>query len=123
MQQLMYRMVERMLTDRGSFSRNKNFEAFNDPRLGRATRIVRHLRSLQNDLLLSDGAGGVKVEVEGHKVRLEIARPEVRSVRVAYINRDELSLMCLNPRIRTMMEGLLGPEWFNERPVQSSPRR
>ena len=100
MQDLLYRLVERMLRDGSVFSRNKNFDAFDEPRLRGALRIVRQLRSLEADLLRFGLHGDVQRE-QG-KYRLEIQMDELRGRRCAYLNTREFDLLCLNPTVKEL---------------------
>ena len=108
----MYKMVERMMEDGRSFSRNRNFSAFDDSRLKNATRIVRYLRSIQADLLAYGSRGTVKLTLldgprDGRSIRVEVDRSEVRGRREAYLNEDELRLLRLNPEVNRVIGGLL----------------
>lgn len=110
MQDLMYRMVARMLTERGSLSRNKNFEAFNEPRLKRAVQIARHLRSLQDDVVRQGPSGAISLSFKGDQACLRITHPNIKLNRIAYLNRHELRLLCLHPEARAVIASLMSPE-------------
>jgi hypothetical protein len=107
MQDLLYRLVERMLRDGSVLSRNKNFDAFDDARLGGALRIVRQLRSLEADLLRFGLHGAVRRDCQG-KYRLEIRMDEIRGRRLAYLNAREFDLLCINPTVRGLFAPALG---------------
>ncbi len=114
MQQLMYKMVARMLVERDALSRNKNFAAFDDPRLARATRIVRHLRALQEDLRVAGPRGCVRITRlegarDGRHVCLEIDQPEIRGSRRAILNDEEVRLLCLDPEVEALVRKLTPP--------------
>ncbi len=114
MQDLLYRMVERMLRDRAVLSRNKNFDAFDDARLRHASSIVRHLRALEADLLQFGIHGEVARDRHG-KFRFEIRMDELKGRRVAHLNARELALLCINPSVELLFHSALG----NETPVHS----
>jgi hypothetical protein len=97
MQQLLYKLVERMLLQHGALSRNRNFEVFNDPRLRGATRIVRHLRALERDLLRF-GAHDLQRDPDG-RWRLAISMPPLGAQRLALLSEHELQLLCLHPEV------------------------
>src|SRR5690606_30559725 len=63
---LTYKIVRRLLRDQEvGFSRNQNFDAYEDPRVQRARRIFRHLRSVENDLLkIAPGDPQASVELD-----------------------------------------------------------
>ena len=107
MQDLLYRLVERMLRDGAVLSRNKNFDAFDDPRLRGALRIVRHLRSLEADLIRFGIVGAVRRDRQG-KYCIEIRMDEVSGRRFAYLNARELDLLCLNPKVERLFAPALG---------------
>ena len=123
MNALLYKIVERMLLERTSLSRNKNFAAFEDPRLKRAARIVRHIRSLREDLRrygregvvrLEDGGEGPPRQVLGvleeegvvedwQGRRLMLVIEHLKSRRTAYLSEDELRLLRLDPEIDALL--------------------
>lgn len=117
MQELMYRLVERLLTDRESMSRNKNFAAFEEPRMKRAVRIARHLRTLQEDVLQWGPQGCVSARRVGQRVHLEVDYAGRRDHRLASISLHELELMCLDPEVAAILKPLL------ERPVEPAPEQ
>lgn len=114
MQELLYKMVERMLRQRNALSRNRNFEAFNEPRLRNATRIVRHLRALEHDVLRF-GIHDLAPHPDG-RWRLEIQVGSVNARRVAWLEPRELELLCLRPEIAQA----LAP-WRHTHPTKEEP--
>lgn len=96
-----------MLRDRAVLSRNKNFDAFDDPRLRHATSIVRHLRALEADILAFGIHGDVAQDAHG-KYRFEILMDEVKGRRVAHLNSRELALLCINPSVERLFTSALG---------------
>lgn len=100
---LLYRIVRRLLRDREvSFSRNRNFDAYEDTMVQRAARIARHLESVERDLLAigdggatlraleeEDGEVRVHLHVQGGKMRrMSVLRPEEWAL---LLERDELA--------------------------------
>ena len=92
------------------FSRNKNFEAFDDPRFKSAIALYRRLRAIISDLerARSDGSSLVVVE-ETHagrpSVRLEIVGP--RSRRTSWLERPAWEVLLLHPGARAAVSALL----------------
>jgi len=100
---LIYRIVRRLLRDREvSFSRNRNFDAYEDAMVKRAARIARHLESVERDLLAvgagaaslraieeDDGEVRVHLHVHGGKMRrMSVLRPEEWAL---LLERDEIA--------------------------------
>jgi hypothetical protein len=86
---------------RGALSRNKQFFAFETPEARRAQRIQRRLLGLSREVL----APGVELSLAppsaaGAPFALTLERAEVRLRRVAYLCREELALLCDDPRVR-----------------------
>ncbi|MBH25134.1 MAG: hypothetical protein CMH57_11895 [Myxococcales bacterium] len=120
MNDLLYRIVERMLLGQG-MSRNKNFAAFEDPNLRRATRIVRHLRSIQDDLRRygpecavtlepaeppRDAAAAPDPQGWGGGRRLLLVITHLRSRRTAYLTEEEVRLLRLDPEVDAVLSAL-----------------
>ena len=109
---LTHKIVRRLLRDdEVEFSRNKNFEAYEDPRVKRALRIYRHLLSVEADLLEAGPDGGVELEaVERNKgrvvVRLTFA--DGRGRRISYVSPREWSLLLESQRVSEILEQLTG---------------
>jgi hypothetical protein len=86
---------------RGVLSRNKQFFAFESDEARHAQRIYRRLLGLSREVL----APGVELSLEppraaGAPFALTLERAEVRLRRVAYLCREELALLCDDPRVR-----------------------
>src|SRR5690349_6023637 len=86
---------------RGVLSRNKQFFAFETAEARRAQRIQRRLVGLSRELLTP----GVELSLSppsaaGAPFALTLERAEVRLRRVAYLCREELALLCDDPRVR-----------------------
>jgi hypothetical protein len=89
-------------------TRNRHFEVFGDSQGKLALRVYRHLRSLQRDILAAVGAPvAVERDCDGQaeRVRLRIALPGRRGVRMAYLSVDELELLLETPGIRSRLAG------------------
>jgi hypothetical protein len=105
MEELQYRLIERLRQDPGAFSRNKNFHAFEDPELVRARKIFRHLRAVERDLLAFGRAGGVTVSPEARGVRISVRLDAISGTRTAFLTAREFSLLLENPEIRALLSG------------------
>jgi hypothetical protein len=109
MTELLYKAVERILTEGDRFSRNKNFDAFEDATMHRALKIVKHLRSLRADLLRVGDEGVVSVaEVPepgrcGHTA-IELSIVHLAGRRVAYLRPEEFRLLALEPDVAAVIE-------------------
>ena len=90
---LTYRIVRRLLRDDDvQFSRNKNFEAYEDPQVKRAMRLYRHLRSLEEDLLRladPDKMHLEAVEREEGRVTVRLVFVEQKGRRISYLKPRE----------------------------------
>lgn len=108
---LIHRIVRRLLRDDDvSFSRNRNYEAYEDPQVQRALRLYRHLRSLEEDLLrLADGAEArlEAVEQEGDQVVVRLVFRERKGRRVSYLQPKEWHLLLENQRVYDILRELL----------------
>lgn len=112
---LIYRIVRRLLRDdEVRFSRNRNFEAYEDRRVKRAWRLYRHLRSLENDLLrLADQEEGVRLEAverEGESVTVRIIFDEQAGRRISYVSASEWRLLLENDKVMKILQRLLADE-------------
>ncbi len=109
---LTYLIVRRLLRDDDvQFSRNRNFEAYEDPQVKRAMRLYRHLQSLEDDLLALDDPQTVRLQAverdeEQVTVRLVFSRQKGR--RISYLAPREWELLLENERVsdilRTVMQ-------------------
>ena len=108
---LTYRIVRRLLRDDDvQFSRNKNFEAYEDAQVKRATRLYRHLRSVEDDLLSLDDPQTVRLEAVERKegrvvVRLVFAERKGR--RISYLKPREWELLLENERVSDILRALI----------------
>jgi hypothetical protein len=108
---LTHKIVRRLLRDdEVGFSRNQNFEAYEDPRVKRAVRIFRHLRSVEHDLLEVVPGGGVEldaVEREEGRVVVRLAFSDSGGHRISFLTPSEWELLLENDRVTDILRGLL----------------
>lgn len=108
---LTYKIVRRLLRDdEVSFSRNQNFEAYEDPKVKRAMRIYRHLQSVEDDLLEVEPQGAVHldaVERDEGRVVVRLAFTESGGRRVSFLTPQEWGLLLENQRVTDILRGLL----------------
>jgi len=108
---LTYKIVRRLFRDDDvSFSRNKNFEAYDDPMVRRAVRLYHHLESVERDLLSLASGGAASLEgVERHDdrmvVRLQFHDEEAR--RVSFLSMTDWQLLLENPDVRELLDDLI----------------
>ena len=108
---LTFKIVRRLLRDDDvSFSRNQNFEAYEDPKVKRAVRIYRHLSSVEDDLLELEPGGGVELEAverdEG-RVVVKLSFAEGGGQRVSFLTPQEWELLLENDRVTDILERLM----------------
>src|SRR5262249_55676035 len=103
MEDLHYRLIERLRQDPRALSRNRNFHAFDDPSLLRARRVFRLLRSIERDLLACGQGGGVHVAAEGRLVKISVSLGSVSGTRTAFLHPREFDLLLSNPDIREIL--------------------
>lgn len=108
---LTHRIVRRLLRDDDvQFSRNKNFEAYEDPQVKRAMRLYRHLQSLEDDLLdldESDRARLEAVERREDQVTVRLVFAEKKGRRISYLKPREWELLLENQRVSDILRQLL----------------
>lgn len=108
---LTHKIVRRLLRDdEVGFSRNQNFEAYEDPKVKRAVRIFRHLRSVEEDLLDIDHTGDVEldaVERESERVVVRLSFAGSGGHRVSFLTPSEWGLLLENKRVTDILRGLL----------------
>lgn len=102
-------MAAHLLLQETPFSRNRNFEAFDDPRFARAIALYRRLRALLSDLeraVATSAKDGTRVVVteEANRVRLDF--DSASYVRTAFIERPAWNVLMLHPRARAVVEAL-----------------
>ena len=107
---LVYKVVQRLLRDDDvGFSRNRNFEAYEDPTIRQAARIFRHLKSVEDNLLASP-EGQVRIEAVEQRstkmvIRLTFLASETR--RISYLNGREWELLLANGRVAEILREAL----------------
>ena len=108
---LTYRIVRRLLRDDDvQFSRNRNFDAYEDAQVKRAMRLYRHLQSLEDDLLEVDTADSVDLEtVERNqgKVTVRLVFAERKGRRISYLEPREWELLLENERVSDILRSLI----------------
>lgn len=105
---LTHKIVRRLLRDNEvGFSRNKNFDAHDDPLVRRATRIFRHLRSIETDLLAAD-AMHLRLEQLNHDDgRVQLKLSSSGGERWSYLTEAEWDLLLESPRVTDILRRLL----------------
>lgn len=107
---LTHKIFRRLLRDDDvGFSRNKNFDAYEDPMVKRAFRIYRHLRSIERDLLAAD-EGLVDIEAvhrDGSRVTVRLSFPAQGGKRHSYLTSKEWDLLVESERVADILRRLL----------------
>ena len=104
-----YEMAEHLLLADTPFSRNRNYEAFDDPRFKSAIALYRRLRALLSDLERAklDGTRLAIVE-ETHagrpSMRLEMSGPRIR--RTAWVEKPAWEVLMSHPGARSAVTSL-----------------
>jgi hypothetical protein len=93
-----YEMAAHLLLAETPFSRNRHFEAFQDPRFRRALALYRRLRALVSDLERArvDGSRLVGLDLEGPRAR-----------RTAWLDKPAWEVLLLHPRARAAVSTLV----------------
>jgi len=108
------KLVEALLADDRTLSRNRHFDTFDDATGRAALRTSRYLRALERDVLQAASRGErtrlEQVERDGKPAaRIELCRP--RGKQVAYLSLPELRLLLERPGVRAALdepEGITG---------------
>ena len=104
---LTYRIVRRLLRDdEVQFSRNRNFEAYEDPKVQRAMRLYRLLRSLEEDLLALEDRRAVQLEAverDEEQVTVKLTFGEGNGRRITYLEPQEWELLLENQRVSDIL--------------------
>lgn len=123
---LKYKIVRRLLRDDDvDFSRNRNFEAYEDPMVKRAVRIYRHLRSVEADLLAA-GEGPIElkaVEESGDGVVVRLTYPAGRGHRESYLTQREWRLLLESERVSAILLRLLDDASLSTRERLRGPEK
>jgi hypothetical protein len=107
---LTYKIVRRILRDREvGFSRNRNFEAYEDEKVKRALRIARHLQSVERDLIAAGGneVNLQAVEQSGDQIVVRLAYQSGKGHRVSYLSTMEWLLLLESPTVSAVLHRLL----------------
>lgn len=106
---LTFKIVRRLLRDdEVGFSRNQNFEAYEDPKVKRAVRIYRHLSSVEDDLLDLGGAVDLEaVERNEGQVVIKLSFAEGSGRRVSFLTPREWGLLLENERVTDILAELM----------------
>lgn len=112
--ELTYKIVRRLLRDQEvGFSRNKNYEAYEDTRVQRAVRIFRHLRSVENDLLkIAPGDPDSQVELDAlerdkQRVVIRLVFADAGGRRASFLSSAHWELLLENDRVTDILQELL----------------
>ncbi len=109
---LTYKIVRRLLRDdEVGFSRNKNFDAYEDPKVQRAVRIYHHLDSIEEDLLELGPGGDVILEAvdkgPDERLALKLTFADSDARRVSFVEPKEWSLLLENDRVAAILRDLV----------------
>ncbi len=107
---LTHKIVRRLLRDDDvEFSRNRNFDAYEDPLVKRALRIYRHLRSVEDDLIAAaDGDVAIEaVEREDDSVVIRLTYPAGNARRESFVTEEEWRLLLESERVTDILKRLL----------------
>lgn len=107
---LVHKIVRRLLRDdEVDFSRNRNYEAYEDPKVKRALRIFRHLRSVEEDILAAgDDAVEVRaVERDDGRIVVRLHYPSGHAERTSYLTESEWHLLLESERVHDRLRKLL----------------
>jgi hypothetical protein len=98
MREFLYRLVRRLREDGRPLSRNRHFHAFAGE-AGRALRIDRHLRDLEQhlELLRARGERPRVRALRGGSVQLVLRHPTLAVVRTATLSPEEVALLAKCP--------------------------
>jgi hypothetical protein len=102
---LTFKIVRRLLRDdEVGFSRNQNFEAYEDPKVKRAVRIYRHLSSVEEDLLELGGNVELEaVERDEGRIIIKLSFAEGNGRRVSFLTPREWGLLLENERVTDIL--------------------
>ena len=98
MREFLYRLVRRLHEEARPLSRNKHFHAFTGE-AGRALRIDRHLRDLEQhlELLRARGERPRMRRLGGGSVQFVLQHPTLAVVRTATLSAEEVALLASSP--------------------------
>lgn len=90
------------------FSRNKNFEAYEDEKVKRALRIARHLQSIETDILSSEN--NVRLDAlakEDGRVVVKLSYASGNGRRISYLSEGEWLLLLESSKVTETLKRLL----------------
>jgi hypothetical protein len=98
MREFLYRLVQRLHEEARPLSRNRHFHAFAGE-AGRALRIDRHLRDLEQhlELLRARGERPRVRALRGGSLQLILKHPTLAVVRTATLSPEEVELLARSP--------------------------
>src|SRR5262249_36055963 len=98
MREFLYRLVRRLHEEARPLSRNKHFHAFTGE-AGRALRIDRHLRDLEQhlELLRARGERPRGRRLGGGSIQIVLQHPTLAGVRTATLSAEEVALLAGTP--------------------------
>jgi hypothetical protein len=98
MREFLYRLVRRLHENARPLSRNKHFHAFTGE-AGRALRIDRHLRDLEQhlELLRARGERPRVRSLGGGSVQIVLQHPTLSVLRTATLSAEEVELLAATP--------------------------
>lgn len=108
MDALTAKILARIYRDDTAFSRNKNFEAYRDPRVQYAARLCRHLKDLEEDLLAHGSQDTVTMHAgepppNDGAVRIRVTIHALNCRRTTFLSRTELDLLRENPALAPLL--------------------
>ncbi|PJB40377.1 MAG: hypothetical protein CO108_15005 [Deltaproteobacteria bacterium CG_4_9_14_3_um_filter_63_12] len=111
MNTLTKKIIARLFFQDDGFSRNKNFASYEDPKVQRAARLFRHLKSLEDDIVTYGRSENVFVdepapEKDTGEARIQVTIQDLNYRRTAYLTPFELELLRQNPRVREILDGV-----------------
>lgn len=108
---LTYKIVRRLFRDNDvEFSRNKNYDAYDDPTVERAVRIYHHLESVEEDLLELAPGGDVVLETidrEEDRVVVQLTFADSETRRISYLTPKDWKLLLENDRVSELLRELM----------------
>jgi len=109
---LKHKIVRRLLRDdEVAFSRNKNFDAYEDPAVRDAVRIYHHLESVESDLLELGPGGDVLLQTvdreSGDRLAVKLTFADSDARRVSFLEPEEWRLLLESDRVATLLRELL----------------
>lgn len=110
MNALTKKIITRLFFQDDGFSRNKNFASYEDPKVRRAARLYRHIKSLEEDILNYGRPENVFVdepapEKDTGEARIQLTIQDLNYRRTAYLTPFELEMLRQNPKVCEILDG------------------